>query len=199
MSMSYTLFTPGNYLRIDLSRASGRGRRDWPGIRPPPPQSDLFRTGIRKVRPAKEPPKEENHPLVLDRKIGLVLIALTGFFYALTFSYPPETMSFPRFLLYIFGLLSLLLLLFPAVPRKYDYKELFSREKILTLVGAAVYVSLLQVIGFFAASFLFVSLYVWGFERGAILKGDPCVPGVRGPLPILSLRSCYRFPFPRGF
>jgi len=108
--------------------------------------------------------------LVLDRKIALVLMVLTGFFYSLTYFYPPETMTFPRFLLYTFGILSVLLFLFPGKKKEYEYRELFAREKIITFVSAVVYVSLLEVIGFFAMSVLFVLLYIWGFERRAVMK-----------------------------
>ena len=108
--------------------------------------------------------------MVLDRKIALVLMVLTGFFYYLTYFYPPETMTFPRFLLYTFGILSALLFLFPGKKKEYEYRELFAREKIITFVAAVVYVSLLEVIGFFAMSVLFVLLYIWGFERRAVVK-----------------------------
>lgn len=106
----------------------------------------------------------------LNRKIALVLIVLTGSFYSLTYYYPRETMSFPRFLLYCFGILSLFLLLFPGKKKEYDYKELFAREKIITLIAAVIYVSLLHVIGFFVTSFLFIFLYLYFFERRALRK-----------------------------
>jgi putative tricarboxylic transport membrane protein len=108
--------------------------------------------------------------LVLDRKIALVLMALTGFFYYLTYLYPPETMSFPRFLLYSFGILSLFLFLFPGEKKKYDYQELFAKEKIITLIGAVIYVSLIHVIGFFVSSFLFILVYICIFEKRALRK-----------------------------
>jgi len=105
--------------------------------------------------------------LALDRIIALVLLALTGLFYSLTYLYPPETMSFPRFLLVIFGILSIFLLLFPGKKKGYAYEELFASEKIITLVGALGYVSLILFLGFFVSSFLFAFLYIWKFERPA--------------------------------
>ena len=108
--------------------------------------------------------------MLLDRKIALVLIVLTGSFYSLTYYYPRETMSFPRFLLYCFGILALFLLLFPGKKKEYDYKELFASEKSITLIAAVIYVSLLHVIGFFVTSFLFIFLYVYFFERRALRK-----------------------------
>jgi hypothetical protein len=108
--------------------------------------------------------------LVLDRIIALVLLALAGLFYSLTYLYPPETMSFPRFLLVIFGILSVFLLLFPGKKKEYAFEELFASEKVITFVGALVYVSLIHLLGFFVSSFLFSFLYVWRFERNAPVK-----------------------------
>ncbi len=136
--------------------------------------------------------------MALDRKIALFLIGLSGFFYYLTFLYPPETMSFPRFLLYAFGLLSFLLFLFPGGKRKYDVRELFAREKVTTFVLAVIYAGLLTVIGFFTASFLFIAFYIWLYEhrgwRKAILIGAVCAVGT-----YLIFEYFLSVTFPRGF
>jgi hypothetical protein len=108
--------------------------------------------------------------LVLDRIIALVLLALAGLFYSLTYLYPPETMSFPRFLLIIFGILSIFLLLFPGRKKGYQSEELFASEKIITFIGTLAYVSLIHLLGFFVSSFLFAFLYIWKFERPAPFK-----------------------------
>jgi len=136
--------------------------------------------------------------LVLDRKIALVLIALTGFFYYLTFSYPPETMSFPRFLLYSFGLLSILLFLFPGQRRRYDVKELFAHEKIITFILALIYVSFLHVIGFFITSFLFIAFYVWFFERRGLFKPFLIAAACAGGTYII-FNQFLSVTFPQGF
>ena len=73
--------------------------------------------------------------MVLDRIIALLLLALAGLFYSLTYLYPPETMSFPRFLLVIFGILSIFLFLSPGKKEGYKYEELFASEKDHHLLG----------------------------------------------------------------
>jgi len=136
--------------------------------------------------------------LLLDRKIALALTVLTGFFYYLTFLYPPETMSFPRFLLYSFALFSVLLFLFPGKRRQYEFRELFAREKVITLVTATIYISILQVVGFFAASFLFILLYVWGFERRGFLRPFLVAAASAGGAYII-FQTLLSVSFPRGF
>lgn len=136
--------------------------------------------------------------MLLDRKISLVLIVLTGFFYSLSYYYPPETMSFPRFLLYCFGILSLFLLFFPGKKKEYDYKELFASEKIITLIAAVIYVSLLHVIGFFVTSFLFIFLYIYFFERRALRKSILIAAACAGGAYIV-FHKLLSVSFPEGF
>jgi hypothetical protein len=107
--------------------------------------------------------------LILDRKISLFLIAFCGFFYYLTFAYPPRTVAFPRFLLLIFFFLSVLLFVFPGRGQKYSFGEVFSSEKMVTLLLLIGYTILFPFIGFFVTTFVFAVFYMWLFRR----KGFP--------------------------
>lgn len=107
--------------------------------------------------------------MILDRKISLLLVAFCGFFYYLTFAYPPRTVAFPRFLLLIFFLLSILLFIFPGRGQKYNFREVFSSEKIVTLLLLIGYTILFPLLGFFVTTFFFAVFYMWLFRR----KGLP--------------------------
>jgi len=103
--------------------------------------------------------------LILDRKISLTLIAFCGFFYYLTFAYPPRTVAFPRFLLLLFFFLSVLLFIFPGRGQTYNFGEVFSSEKIVTLLLLIGYTILFPLIGFFVTTFCFAVFYMWLFRR----------------------------------
>ena len=107
--------------------------------------------------------------MILDRKISLLLIAFCGFFYYLTFAYPPRTVAFPRFLLLIFFLLSVLLFIFPGRPQTYSFREVFSSEKNISILLLIAYTILFPLIGFFVTTFVFAVFYMWLFRR----KGLP--------------------------
>jgi uncharacterized BrkB/YihY/UPF0761 family membrane protein len=93
-----------------------------------------------------------------------------AFFYFLTFSYPPRTVAFPRFLLLLFFILSVLLFIFPGEPQKYSLREVFSSEKSITVLLLIAYTILFPLIGFFITTFFFAVFYMWLFRRKGLRR-----------------------------
>ncbi|MBZ4654923.1 MAG: Tripartite tricarboxylate transporter TctB family [Peptococcaceae bacterium] len=112
--------------------------------------------------------KKGGNDLLLDRKIALVLMAVFLLFYAVSYMYPPETVSFPRFLLWIFLGLSILLFTFPRKHPDYSLKIVFSREKVVSILLLIAYAVIFPIIGFFTTTFAFAVLYMWIFNHSGI-------------------------------
>ncbi|MBI5966779.1 MAG: tripartite tricarboxylate transporter TctB family protein, partial [Deltaproteobacteria bacterium] len=71
-------------------------------------------------------------------------------------------------------------------------------EKVITFFTAVTYISVLHVVGFFAASFLFILLYVWGFERRGFLRPLLVAAACAGGAYIV-FQMLLSVSFPRGF
>jgi len=107
---------------------------------------------------------------LLDRKIALVSIGFFAIFYAATFRYPPETVSFPRFLLWILLSLSVLLFIFAKGHPDYSFKAIVPKEKVIAALLLIVYTVVFPVLGFFVTTFLFAVLYMWVFNKKDLKK-----------------------------
>jgi len=106
--------------------------------------------------------------LVLDRKIAMIALCITAFFFWNTFSYPPEVVAFPRFLLVVFFILSLLLFLFPRQKSARNAEAIFSKEKLVSVVMLIGYAIIFPILGYFITTFLFAVSYLWYFRRNGI-------------------------------
>ena len=103
--------------------------------------------------------------MVLDRKVSLVFTCIFAAFYAATFKYRPETVAFPRFLLWILLLLSVLLFIFPRQTKGHSLKELFPKEKIIASLLLIAYIIVFPRLGYFVTTFIFSVLYMWIFYK----------------------------------
>lgn len=100
----------------------------------------------------------------------MVLFGLFVAFYRATFRYPPEIVAFPRFLLWIFLGLSVLLFIFPGGHPNYNFKAIVSKEKIISVLLLIAYAVLFPYLGFFVTTFLFAVLYMWVFNKKYLKK-----------------------------
>ncbi len=103
--------------------------------------------------------------MALDRKISLVLICLFVAFYAASYRYPPEIVAFPRFLLWIFLGLCVLLFAFPKGHPNYEFKTIISKEKVAAALMLIAYAVVFPFLGFFATTFVFAVAYMSVFNR----------------------------------
>lgn len=83
---------------------------------------------------------------------------------------PEETIQFLRFLWLICFSLSLILFFLSPPPKKRLASNIFSKERLLTIIFTVCYIMLFPLIGFFTATFLFLIFYLWYFQRGKIWK-----------------------------
>lgn len=105
---------------------------------------------------------------VIDRVIALVIIAGSILVYWKTTTYPPEVVAFPKFLLAIFFLLSILLFIFPRSEKKYDIKRIFSHEKVTTLALLLAYTIIFPFLGYFVTTLVFTVIYLWIYQRNGL-------------------------------
>ncbi len=103
--------------------------------------------------------------LALDRKIASAIFVATCLIYWHTYSYPSEIVAFPRFILVVMGLLSLLLFFFPRQQQGMCLGEIFSRERVATMALVIAYAVVFPYLGYFVTTFVFAVLYLWLFER----------------------------------
>jgi len=111
------------------------------------------------------PYHEEVVVLVIDRVIALIALAVCSLVYWATLSYPPEVVAFPKFLLYVFGGLSVLIFIFPGQQKSYNFKKIFSKEKFLTIFLLIGYTIVFPIVGYFVTTFIFAIIYLWIFKR----------------------------------
>ena len=109
--------------------------------------------------------------MCINRKVSLVLLAVVALFFGYSFQYPPETVAFPRFLLTVLFLLSVLLFIRPGDLGKIKVTVFLTRPKLVTAAFMLLYVALFPWLGFFVTTFLTVFGYILVFERSAWLKG----------------------------
>lgn len=103
--------------------------------------------------------------MAMDRKISLISICFFAAFYAATFKYQPKIVAFPRFLLWAFLVLSVLLFILPRQTSGYSFKELFPKEKIIASLLLIVYIFAFPKLGYFVTTFIFAVLYMWIFYK----------------------------------
>ena len=108
---------------------------------------------------------EEVIVLVQDRVIALIAAAVSILVYWKTFAYPSEVVAFPRFLLAVFFGLAALLFIFPGRHKSYNFKLIFSKEKIITVLLLVGYTVVFPVVGYFVTTFIFAVFYLWMFKR----------------------------------
>ncbi len=111
------------------------------------------------------------HHLNVNRKVSLVLLAIVALFFGYSFMYPPEVVAFPRFLLVVLFLMSILLFIRPGDLGKLKVTAFLTRPKLITTAFMVGYVALFPFVGFFVTTFLTVFAYILVFERTARLKG----------------------------
>ena len=114
------------------------------------------------------PHHEEVIVLVQDRVIALIALAACAVVYWATLSYPPEVVAFPKFLLYVFGGLSVLIFLFPGQQKSYNFKMIFSKEKMVTIFLLVGYTIVFPIVGYFVTTFIFAIIYLMIFKRQGI-------------------------------
>jgi len=107
---------------------------------------------------------------LLDRKIALISVGFFAAFYAATFRYPPETVSFPRFLLWIFLVLSVILFIFPKKHPDYSFKAILPKEKVTAALLLIGYTVIFPKLGFFVTTFCFSIIYMWAFNKKDLKK-----------------------------
>ncbi len=110
-------------------------------------------------------------PINVNRKVSLVLMAVVALFFGYSFQYPPEVVAFPRFLLAVLFLMSILLFIRPGDLGKIKVTAFLTRPKLITAAFMIGYVALFPFVGFFVTTFLTVFAYILVFERTARLKG----------------------------
>ncbi len=104
--------------------------------------------------------------LALDRKIALIALAVCAAVYWDTFSYPHGAVAFPRFLLYIFFGLCVLLLIFPRQREtERPVSVIYSREKLISFFLLIAYTVAFPLVGYFVTTFVFIVFYLWLFKH----------------------------------
>ncbi len=106
----------------------------------------------------------------VNRKVALVLLAVIAIFFGYSFTYPPEIVAFPRFLLAVLLILTVILFVRPGDIGKIKVTAFLTRPKLVTTAFMVAYVALFPVVGFFVTTFATVFLYVLTFEPKARLK-----------------------------
>jgi len=110
------------------------------------------------------------HSLNVNRKVSLVLLAVVALFFGYSFQYPPEVVAFPRFLLAVLFLMSILLFIRPGDLGKIKVTAFLTKPKLVTTAFMVGYVALFPFLGFFVTTLLTVFGYLLYFERKAWLK-----------------------------
>jgi hypothetical protein len=105
-----------------------------------------------------------------DRWMAIFIMTVAIIIFGVTFNYPPEAVQFPRFLLLICFALALLLFFLSPPKQKRLPNNIFSKERLLTIIFTIFYIIIFPLIGFFTATFLFLTFYMWYFQREKIWK-----------------------------
>ncbi len=103
--------------------------------------------------------------MLSDKKIAVILIVIATLILVTTYRYPPETVAFPRFFVYVLYVLSILLFILPQKMSSYNVNLIFSKEKFISMGFLIVYVILFPKLGFFITTFLFQALYMSYFYK----------------------------------
>ncbi|SMP44045.1 tripartite tricarboxylate transporter TctB family protein [Anoxynatronum buryatiense] len=100
----------------------------------------------------------------LDQKLGWIMVILCGVFFYLTSGLSAEAALYPRFVLAIMVLLTLFFIVkayrTPGESTKL-FPKLEKKQFIAVLCGSILYVYLLQIIGYFSATFLYFAGIMW--------------------------------------
>lgn len=100
----------------------------------------------------------------LDQKLGWIMVAFSVIFFYLISGLPPEAAMYPRFVFFIMALLSLIFLI-KAYRIPSESKAIFhhveKKQFTSVLVGSVVYVYLMQLLGYFSATFLYFVFLMW--------------------------------------
>lgn len=102
--------------------------------------------------------------MLLDRKLSIGFFIFTVLIFLESFKYPPQTMVFPRFLLAIFLVLTVILMIKPNRNNKFNPKVELSRVKILTMLSIISYAILIPIIGFFVTTLIYIVLFCMCFQ-----------------------------------
>ncbi|WP_077214898.1 tripartite tricarboxylate transporter TctB family protein [Bacillus dakarensis] len=113
--------------------------------------------------------------LKLDDFIGIIVIILSAFLYFLTNDLPEQSAFFPKYLIILFGVLGVILF-FQSFKNKreqskessFSMKNLKDPSKALGLL--IVYVILINLIGFFIATTMFVVVFMVVFKEKSFKK-----------------------------
>jgi len=94
----------------------------------------------------------------LDQKLGWIMIVLCGIYFYLVSGLSPEAAMYPRFVLFLMSLLTLMFLV-KAYKEPGESKAIFlkieKKQFISVLVGSIVYVYFIRILGYFSATFLY--------------------------------------------
>jgi|GEM_PF-2421145 len=106
-----------------------------------------------------------------DRMASCAFLVLAGTFFSLSYSYPPETVEYVRFISGVLIVISILLFIAPPHKlRRIDLGIIASYEKVLTLLMLVAYVVIIPRMGYFTSSFIFSVGYMYVFERKGLAK-----------------------------
>lgn len=106
----------------------------------------------------------------LDLILSVVLLGVVGLFYYLTFQLPQNAMIYPIFVISLLLFLTLIQL-FTAYFRKTDeessaFKNIKWKQLFFVLVTSAVYVVLINLLGYLTSTFLYVLVTLLGLKTG---------------------------------
>lgn len=106
----------------------------------------------------------------LEIKLGLVIMLISLMYYYLTYSLPEKVVLYPRFVAILLFTFSLMFLIQTAVTEYKDsvspFQGIYWRQLIFVLAMSMMYIMLINVLGFFLAT----SLYVVVTMRGLKIK-----------------------------
>jgi hypothetical protein len=102
--------------------------------------------------------------------MAIFIMTVAIIIFGVTFNYPPEAVQFPRFLLLICFALALLLFFLSPPKQKRLANNIFSKERLLTIIFTIFYIIIFPLMGFFTATFLFLTFFMWYFQREKIWK-----------------------------
>lgn len=100
-----------------------------------------------------------------DRIIALVFLLFGIVFFYKSFDYPDESTIYVRFILSILMILSALLLVKSNKPSDKTIKQLFTKDKIISICLMLAYVILIPILGFFVSTFVFLIGFMWVFKH----------------------------------
>jgi hypothetical protein len=106
----------------------------------------------------------------LELILGIVMIAVAGFFYYLTVQLPEKAMIYPLFVISLLLVLSLIQLLIAYFKKSAEestaFKDIKWKQLIFVLLTSGVYVVLINIAGYITSTFIYVLTILLGLNTG---------------------------------